>query len=266
LNHSKGASKKDVSFLNKKQIAHSLLIDGNTFSSKFTIGIEIEKNSFHRNAVTEYPLFCGFERDGSCGYEAVTNILPLIPASLWRTKVFNMFAEANRIIEDSYSPSDYKCGGHITIACSGINGKEVNELVRKYSGIVMALFRKRLKNSYCNKNLRMQKEEDGNHFNGWHYKYQMALVKGDCLEFRVCSKIESVKQLMRRYELFYELVNFAVNVKGSYNVFLNKIKPIILSMYNNDESKTNEIISLSKSFNKFILDGTISDDIREFII
>jgi len=83
--------------------------------SRFMIGFEIEKTSFHRRAVMEYPLFKGFETDSSCGVEAVTHVLPLLPKSIWRTKVFNMFVEAKKIISDEYSPSNRNCGGHITL-------------------------------------------------------------------------------------------------------------------------------------------------------
>ena len=41
---------------------------------------------------------------------------------------------------------------------------------------------------------------------GYHHKYQMALIKEFGVEFRVVSRFTSVKQMMRRYELFYELL------------------------------------------------------------
>jgi hypothetical protein len=121
--------------------------------SRFTIGFEVEKNNFHRGAVKEYELLKGFERDSSCGYEAITHVLPLLPAGTWRTKVFDMMHKAERIIDDRYSPSDekdydgnYKCGGHITLGVAGMTGNELMEATRKYSGIMYAMFRKRLKN------------------------------------------------------------------------------------------------------------------------
>ena len=104
---------------------------GSDFNSRFTIGMDIEKNQLSRGAVREYELLCGFERDGSCGYEAVTNILPLLPASVWRNKVYDMMHKAQRIIEDTYSPSDKRCGGHISLGVEGIDGAELMNLVRK---------------------------------------------------------------------------------------------------------------------------------------
>jgi hypothetical protein len=93
----------DIANLKAPQKRNLVDLGNGDYSSKFTIGFEVEKNRLSRGAVKEYPLFCGFERDSSCGYEAVTNILPLLPAGDWRTKVFSMMADAKKIIEDRYS-------------------------------------------------------------------------------------------------------------------------------------------------------------------
>lgn len=271
LNKSK--YKADVSGLKPKQLQNNLLVINNEYTSKFTIGFEIEKNSLSRNAVREYELFCGFERDASCGFEAVTHVLPLLPSGKWRNKVYDIIYKAEKIIDDRYSPSNHKCGGHVTIACEGLSGEELNLKVRAYSGIVLALFRKRLKNAYCGANRRMQPRSMASYngtdchvySDGYHYKYQTALVKGNCLEFRVVSKFESVKQVMRRYELFHELVDYSVNDGGSFNSFLKRVDPIVKSMYNGDASKTAEILNLAKHFQKFINDGVIHECIREYL-
>jgi hypothetical protein len=263
LNKSK--YKADVSGLKPKQQQNALIVSGGEFVSKFTIGFEIEKNSLSRSAVREYELFCGFERDGSCGFEAVTHVLPLLPSGKWRNKVYDIIHKAERIIDDRYSPSDRRCGGHVTIACDGLSGEELNEKVRNYSGVIFALFRKRLNNTYCSYNRRMKEAGCVSYNGGWHYKYQTALVKGDCLEFRVVSKFESVKQVMRRYELFHELVDYAVNEGGSFKTFLKRVEPIIRSMYNGDAEKTAEILVLAKHFQKFINEGVISPQIEEYL-
>lgn len=258
--------KADVSGLKKVDKRNVLSENfGTGYESRFTIGLEVEKNQLHRNAVKEYELFCGFERDGSCGYEAVTHILPLVGASQWRTKVYDMFHKAEKIIDDRFSPSDKRCGGHVTLSCNGLTGKELNEKVRLFSGIILALFRHRLKNTFCNKNLTMKPNYSHDYFNGWHDKYQLALVKGNLLEFRVISKFESVKQVMRRYELMYELLDFAINDGGTFKKFLSKTRPIILSMYNGDETKVDEIYALAVDFQAFIITGVISDKIRPFL-
>lgn len=265
LNKSK--FKNDIAGL-KKSDRKTLRFDGVEYASNFTIGYEVEKNSLSRNAVKEYPLFCGFERDGSCGYEAVTHILPLLPAGKWRTKVFNLFHQAEKIIDDRFSPSDRRCGGHITIAVDGLNGDEVREAVRQNCGVILSLFKKRLSNTFCNHNRTLLSESsDYNLYRGgWHSKYQVALVKGNCLEFRIPSRFQSVKQCMRRYELFYELVNFSINKpNGTHEAFLKVIKPIILSMYNGNEDETNEVLRLAKLFCDYIVNNTIHPDIAQYV-
>jgi hypothetical protein len=266
---SKTPHKEDITGLKPVQQRGSITFDGVEYSSRFTIGMEVEKNSLHRGAVKEYELFCGFETDGSCGYEAVTHILPLLPSGQWRTKVFDMMHKAEKIIDDRFSPSDRRCGGHITIGVDGMSGNEIREAVRKNCGIVLSLFRKRLTNSYCGYNKRMLDEVgfvSSLYSGGWHSKYQTALVKGRVLEFRIPSRFQSVKQMMRRYELFYEIVNFSINKpNGSHEALLKILRPIILSMYNGSVAEAYEVINLSRHFRKFILKGEVHEDIVEFL-
>ena len=268
LKLNKTAHKVDVAGLKPVEQRTAVVFDGSEFESKFTIGFEVEKNQLSRGAVREYELFCGFERDGSCGYEAVTHILPLLPAGKWRTKVFDMMHKAERIIDDRFSPSDRRCGGHITIGAQGLTGDELRAAVRVNAGIILSLFRKRIQNSYCSHNQRLQEEGLGwsEYAGGNHHKYCLALVKGNCLEFRVPSKFESVKQMMRRYELFYEVVNYSLNnPNGSHETLLKRLRPIVLSMYNGDVDKANEVIDLSRHFRKFILTGEVHPSIAQYV-
>jgi hypothetical protein len=260
----KGAKNTDIANL-KTTKKRNLLIDENgDHKSKFTIGIEVEKNRLSSRAVTEYPLFKGFERDSSCGYEAITNILPLLPSGKWRNKVFNMMFEARKIIEDQYSPSDYRCGGHVTLGVEGMNGQEIMKAIRKNCGILHSLFFKRLKNGYCKNNLTML-PYDEEMMNGGG-RYQFCLDKGNLIEFRVVSRFQSVKQMMRRYELFYELLDFSINnPNGNHNTFLKKITPIIKSMYNGDMDKVNEKLELAKTFRKMILTNKVSRPIIDYV-
>lgn len=271
----KTSHKVDVAGL-KKVDQKAIRFDGIEYESNFTIGIEVEKSQLSRGAVREYELFCGFEHDGSCGYEAVSHVLPLLPAGSWRTKVFDMVYKAERIIDDKYSPSDYTCGGHITIGAKGMTSNALREAVRPYCGILLSLFRMRLKNKYCGANRRMQHKWDDSFDSGpnggWQYgptqihsKYCLALEKDGCLEFRLPSRFESVKQVMRRYELFYELLDFAVNVKGTYPAFLKRITPLVVSMYNGDKDKANAILRLAVDFQAYINTGVRSENIQRFL-
>jgi hypothetical protein len=248
----------DVAGLKKAEQRTAIKFEGGEYEAKFTIGFEVEKNQLSRNAVKEYELFCGFERDGSCGYEAVTHVLPLLPAGKWRTKVFDLMHKAEKIIDDRYSPSDRRCGGHITIAADGFTGEQLRAAVRKNAGIILALFRNRLENRYCSGNNRMQ--------DIYADRYQVSLAKGNCLEFRLPSRFESVKQMMRRYELMYELVNYSVSKpNGSHDAFLKSITPIVVSMYNGDTTKAEEVLRLAKLFRVYILKGEVHQDIVRYL-
>ena len=166
--------------------------------------------------------------------------------------------KAEKIIDDRFSPSDRRCGGHITIACDGFTGEQLRASVRKNAGIVLALFRNRLDNHYCKGNNRLQ--------DIYCDRYQVSLAKGNCLEFRLPSRFESVKQMMRRYELMYELVNYSVTKpNGSHEAFIKIITPIVLSMYNGDTDKANEVLRLAKLFRAYILKGEVHQDIARYL-
>tara|TARA_R110001592_G_scaffold281154_1_gene548589 strand:- start:5422 stop:6372 length:951 start_codon:yes stop_codon:yes gene_type:complete len=262
---SKGAKSSDIKALKSSHKRNLVDLGDGNYDSRFTIGMEVEKTSLSRGAVKEYALFCGFERDSSCGYEAVTNILPLLPSGKWRNKVYNMMFEAKRVIEDEFSPSDRTCGGHITIAVAGMSGDDLHDAIAKNCGIIFSLFRKRLTNSYCRGNMTMlpSNTSESMMFGGGRYK--AVLIKGNCVEFRLPSRFQSVKQMMRRYELMYELLDFSINnPNGSHNAFLKKVAPIVKSMYSNDEDKTNEILELSKSFRKMILTNKVNRAVISF--
>jgi len=256
----------DIAGLRCKEPKSAIVTNGN---ARFRIGVEVEKNSINRSAIKEYPLFKGFEEDSSCGLEAITHVLPLLPKSAWRSKVFNMFHEAERVIEDSYSPSNYLCGAHVTLSVDGMDGTELMELVREYAGIILAVFRLRLANKYCQANPRLRTDViNWTHPNpqGMDRKYVVCKNADFGIEFRLPSAIKSVRAMQLRYELFYELVNFAVNHQGkSFGIFLRRVKPIIVRMYEGDTDKVNQVMTLAKSFQKFIKTGRVSSDIRLYL-
>ena len=189
-----------------------------------------------------------------------------------------MFHEAKKVINDEYSPSDRSCGGHISIAVEGMSGAELIKRVRRFSGVVMAMYQRRLKNNFCNYNMRMLETaptnnpwrpsmqiEEINYDGNFHPKYQMCLDKGNIIEFRVPSRFTSVKQCMRRYEFFYLLIDTAVNhPKLSLKAFLKKVRPTLMSMYEYDEDKVNYLCSQSFHYRDFINKGSIHESIYEF--
>ena len=276
LKHSAGAGKADIKCFGRKKKRLTLEEWGGSYESRYTIGMEVEKTSLHRDSIHEHILFTGIERDGSCGYEAVTHILPLIPESKWRNKVFALMWDAEKIIDDRYSAGDNSCGGHITVGVQGMNGDELREKLRPYAGILYALFRHRIKNRYCSANIRMAGRNDdfyemvmnSTDSNGWRDRdgrYQVALVKGNVLEFRLPSRFKSVKQMQNRYELMFEMIDYAVNSKRqSHEEFLRKIRPILMDMYHSKE-QVNKLLQMAREMRVFIMDGKIHPNINKYV-
>jgi hypothetical protein len=275
LEYHKTKFKADIQGLKKKDIVRDTRTSVKT---KFTIGMEVEKNNFTRSAMSvgdmvgELPFFLGYETDCTCGVEAVTHIQPLLPESSWRSKIFGMMWDAEKIIDDLHSPSDLRCGGHITIGVDGMSSMDIYEAFRQNIGIVYALFRKRLNNRYCNHVMNgvfSSHDDDAPIHNDYDTKYTPIKLRGNgSIEFRLVSRFQSVKQMVDRYKLFYEIANHSINTPNArYSSLMTKIKPILMSMYDNDEDKIQEIIELGKLFRKYLMTKgmTIPNDIKEYV-
>ena len=104
-------------------------------------------------------------------------------------------------------------------------------------------------------------------FYSHNQKYQPFNVKNSVIEIRLIARFQSVKQLMRRYELMYEIMNFSINnPNGSHSTLMKKVRPIIKSMYGGDEAKADEIISLANSFRRMLVTRKINRDVYPFVI
>ena len=261
----RGAKKTDIATLSPRDLSNVIM--GDNINARFTIGLEIEKNELHRSSVKEYELFCGFETDSSCGYEAVTNILPLLPPSKWRNKVYDMMHKAERIIDSRYSRCDdtrhdgdsvvSTCGGHVTLSCEGLDSRELMEKMRKFSGIIYSIFRGRLLNRYCSENLRMHPNSSGDGYSDVINGYSRPMVclpkPNGTIEYRIVAKFESVAQMKRRYELFYAIMDTAINrPETSTKTFLKSIRPILVSLYEGDEATADERIADAIDFQLWI--------------
>jgi len=247
-------TKSDVKDINKKYYEPK----GKYFRTKFTIGFELEKVDLPR--LQEYAIFKGYEEDGSLSGrnvgEAITNILPLVPKGALRNKIFNLMFQAAPIINSNTNTS---CGGHTTICVTGMDSQELLRKVREYSGLVYALYRGRLNNSFCDGDMRMR--------GGSQSRYSVALAKdGGCVEFRLPSAIPSVMSLIRRYEIFYLMLDFAINKDTiNFSAFLNKCKPIVLRMYDYNQDRADMILGLAKDFQHYINTGNRRQSVRQFI-
>ena len=281
--------KIDLKGLNKRQIQHNITRTlesaENVYTSKFAIGFEIEKNTLSREVLSGrrellglFPtFFSAIENDGSVahngsdGYEAITNILPLIPSSKWRNKIFNLMHESRYFIEEEFSSSNafyndaYKCGGHVSISSNDYgDSKHFLNAMRPYLGIVYAMNRKRLANRYCLGNINCPINPT-NAITRRDNKYNAIQLKSyGVVEFRLWSRVTSVNQLKNRYALMHEIAQ-ASKTLISKNAFSSRIRPIIMRMYNNDAAKVDSLLKLAKSFDKMLTKNVLDENVIPYI-
>jgi hypothetical protein len=239
--------------------------------SRFSVGFEIEKTKFEMRDGTisdekgdefgEYYLFAGAETDSSCGVEAVTNILPLSPVgSKYRKQVFDMIDEASHIID---SPSDINCGGHITISMKQdstsliLDGYDIVNQLKPRLSLIYALYRHRLKRSYCRSNKGIKKQDNT--------KYSPVNVKGNRVELRIPSRVTCTKQLKLRYDLMYNIMHYTFQDPKPLDDFLVMVRPIVDKMYGGDTNRVDSIYEYAKSFRRYLILDEVSDNIHEFI-
>lgn len=231
--------------------------------SRYWIGFEVEKNSFdgynsEGDYIGEYDLFKGFERDGSCGVEAITNVLALDSVgSRNEDYIFGLFRRAADIIDEEDVNTD--CGCHINVSAEGIDQYDLFDMLKPYMGLFYALYRGRLKNTYCGNDKAMIHKSMG---------YAAVRVKRHCVEIRLPNRLQSVDQLKNRYRITYLLLYFATTYKGTetqYYEFLTECRPILELMYRGNTNKVNMIIDLAKDFQLYLNSGVITDQISSFI-
>ena len=233
--------------------------------SLFSIGFEVEKTEFMNGANNEgdyvgtYDIFEGFETDSSCGVEAVTKILPLGgPRSEARKEVFKMMDEASDVID---CPTDFNCGGHMTVSFKNLqlygDGYDMANRMRGAMSLIYALYRYRLKKSYCAMNKGIKKEDNT--------KYSPVNIKGRLVELRLPSRIKNVKQLKLRYDLMYKVMYYSLVKQVSYDVFMQKARHIVLKMYCGDNDKVDMIYSISNDFRKYLVNDEVSAKIEQYI-
>ena len=268
-------TKIDLFGMNKKQIeTNTKIIDGQ-IKTRFTIGMEVEKMTLPtsvlrgRNLSKNPTLFAAIEDDSTCVYESITNILPLIPSSKWRNKVFNMMTEAKEFIDEEFASSDtfengaYKCGGHITIADSNYtSASQYFETLRPYIAIFYAMNRKRLANKWCCTNVNVAVGSD--QIVRSYSKYSPINLKNyGCVEFRLFSRFTSVQQMKNRYKLMQILCECA-DSRASLSKFNKLILPILSKMYASEDA-AKEMIVLAKSFNKLLMQDKVDEKVLPFI-
>jgi hypothetical protein len=235
-----------------------------TYPPKFWIGFEIEKSYFinsygdearyRGDEVGECEFFKGYETDSSCGVEAITNILPLGEGIDRFTAFVRMEDPVARAVINA--PANSNCGGHINISSEEHSSAEFYDILRPYLGLFYALFRYRLKNNYCRGNIKADR------FN--NQRYSPLNLKYECVELRIPNRVTSVDQLKRRYDLTYLVVKCAVD-KVPFHEMVEKSKPILMAMYNNDEARVNNAMELAFEFRDYINEDIVSTKIEDYV-
>ncbi|GAG51105.1 unnamed protein product, partial [marine sediment metagenome] len=208
---------------------------------KWGIGFEVEKDTVdgyrsESNEIEHQPLFTGWETDGSCGVEGITNVYGLYEQD-------TLFADHVRQSYYTDEPINGSCGGHVNV--SRIGGLTLDD-VRPYAGLLYSMYRERLIGTYSsnNKRLRSSEAREG---------YAAIRSKGpELLEFRLVAKVNDASDLLWRYQ-FFRMFATAVERKWSYEYYLRKMRPVMVDNYTT--TKITEIYSMSRKFDKWLTEG-----------
>lgn len=256
-------TKDDVNDLPKKcyhEHSTGSFVKGNYYRTNFAIGFEVEKLTVRNEE--ELPLFRGYERDSSVARsprserdcEAITNILPLVPNSNLKNRIMDMMVEAKDVLD---APVDGHCGGHVNLSAVGFTGRQLKAALKPYSGLIYALYKGRLRKTFANGDFFLT--NTGGHRG-------VIAVKSYVAEYRLPSAVPTTESLMKRYSLFYELMDTAVNKPTTrFNTFLEKVRPIIMRMYDGDIAKVEEVFAFARDFQRMLNTGRISRMILPFL-
>lgn len=231
--------------------------------NKYFIGFEIEKIAFEVNGSTldekgDYvgacDFFSGYETDSSCGVEAISNIFPLDQGE-GRFKTFVAMHDntAQQVIG---SPVNSSCGGHMSVSVEDMSSRILYVRLSNYAGLLYAMFRYRLTNSYCRNNNKLEPYDNT--------KYSPIHLKSNCVEIRIPNRVVSVSQLKNRYDIMYHIVDAAVN-DTPFNEFMDKVTPLLYKIYSGSVSKVQLITELAHDFQQYILKETITTKISDYV-
>jgi len=211
------------------------------------IGFEIEKNDCPGNP-NPNEFIAHWERDGSCGYEAVTNIFPC--NAEYRNTFCDMVKAQGEFIDDMKAEKD--CGGHTTISGNNVSWWGV----RNYMGLFYSLYKERLLNQYCNGGKDMKEKP--------RQKYVPVKIREDnILEFRICSAFKASKTVVFRFDLFTQLLNCLDNkIQFSDWIKSDELNTLLSSVYS--ANKITRIVSDAILFQDWIETGITNEVIRKY--
>lgn len=231
------------------------------------VGYEIEKTKFvfadenhhdatsHADFVGSHTMMRGYEYDGSCGVEAITHILPAHEvyesANGNIVDVRELFDDASEIID---SPWSTRCGGHFTVSYGNMSSADLLATLREYLPIFYGLFPKRLKNSYCNRNAKLNSPER------WR---GVVSARYNALEMRLPSAVTDVDQLWFRHQIICRMMHHAFALKDSnWEAFLIDIDAILAARLSKDKKR--QVLRTAKSFRNWIVKDIVSMRVASF--
>lgn len=225
-------------------------------SSGWLVGFEVEKTTVdgcddEGDSVEPMPLFSGWETDGSCGVEGITNAYDPIDPSTRDTFLAHLRASKEYVNE----PTNDKCGGHINLSKSGLTNCELFDKFRKYAGIYYALYKGRLNNEYCCGNKILCYDSD---------KYVTVKRKPFGIELRLVSRVPNDTVLARRFDLIAATCK-CIDDNVSFRAALILHKDVLLEAYSNDRQRVAAIFRLAKHFQKWLHTNESHPSIERYI-
>ena len=218
------------------------------------IGYEVEKNRFtirgshvrrHGDHVGSFRLFRGYERDSSCGVEAITHVLPATPDKL---------EFVNELIDESEellgSAANSRCGGHISVSYRDIPKRQLALLLKPAIPVLLSIWRERLVSGYgggCGNPLVHESRLQ-------HARHSVInCTRGnDTIELRLPPAVKNAKDLKFRHALMVEAINVTITTAGDlegkqlWSRVKERLYPIVKEYYGD---KAEERLELAEAFN-----------------
>lgn len=218
----------------------------------YAVGFEVEKLTVNGcdgkgDYVGYRPLFSGWETDASCGVEGITNVYGFDPVN--RALFFRDVADSEDHLAE---PVDGTCGGHVNLSGPGLTLAKV----RPYAGLIYALYRYRLTNTYANGDKALKEPHSPERYCAIRQKRE------GLVEFRLVSRVKNAGQLRWRYRLFGEL-SHCIEHELSFRGFIRRTRDLLREVYP-DASERSKIRDLSFKFQRYLDEGVIHPDLAPF--
>jgi len=243
-----------------------------TDEKPYRIGFEVEKEDreFRETIENEditFPEGWVCERDGSLndqtGFEVISPAYNAEDGELIRKDI----ASIEDLLDADVSTS---CGGHISISDKRFTPLQLSERIRPLFPLLLALYPKRLRGTYCKAMTDKDKDEQPD-------RYQAFAFQSHRIELRVPSAVRSAKSLLWRYEL---VAHFLVSAKDKPLTWTwmrkelrngGKVRSMLEEVYTvpDDEKatkkKVREVLRLYSAFAGWYYRGITHNELADFI-